>query len=126
MCLSQLWLWYSTVLLLYRRVPEPVAAKDVWPLRIVGCRWAHAVRTVTAFEVSIQAKDHNLRAKLSAIYRRQQNYPLARFVLTLSEIMSFSQASRLLLMVTKLVSVCFMAGAQQRIESTPSKLLTQL
>ncbi len=107
-------------------VLDGIAAKDVWPLRIVGTRWAHAVRTVTAFEVSIQAKDHNLRAKLSAIYRRQQNYPLARFVLTLSEIMSFSQAARLLLMVTKLVSVYFMAGAQQRIESTPSKLLTQL
>ncbi len=56
-------------------VLDGIAAKDVWPLRIVGTRWAHAVRTVTAFEVSIQAKDHNLRAKLSAIYRRQQNYP---------------------------------------------------
>ncbi|KAL0051670.1 hypothetical protein WJX82_000070 [Trebouxia sp. C0006] len=82
-------------------VLDGIAAKDAWPLRTVGSRWAHAVRTVTAFEVAVQAKDHNLRAKLSTIYRRQRNYPLARFVLTLSEIITFIQAARLLLTVTK-------------------------
>ena len=107
-------------------VLDGIAAKDAWPLRTVGSRWAHAVRTVTAFEVAVQAKDHNLRAKLSTIYRRQRNYPLARFVLTLSEIITFIQAARLLLTVTKAVSVFFKAGAQQRTESTPSKLLAQL
>ena len=107
-------------------VLDGIAAKDVWPLRTLGSRWAHAVRAVTACEVSIQAKDHSLKAKLSAIHRRQRNYPLARFVLILSEIMSFSQAARLLVMVKKMVSVFSMAGAQQRIESTPSKLLAQL
>ncbi len=93
-------------------VLDGIAAKDAWPLRTVGSRWAHAVRTVTAFEV--------------VIYRRQRNYPLARFVLTLSEIITFIQAARLLLTVTKAVSVFFKAGAQQRTESTPSKLLAQL
>ena len=107
-------------------VLDGIAAKDVWPLRTLANRWAHAVRAVTAFEVSTQAKDHNLIAKLSAIYRRQRNYPVASFVLTLKGIMSFSQAATLLLMVTKMVSVFFMAGAQQRVESIPSKLLAQL
>ncbi|DBB17661.1 TPA: hypothetical protein ACH3X3_002702 [Trebouxia sp. C0006] len=55
-----------------------------------------------AFELSIPAEGHNFTAQLSAIYRRQRNYPLARFVLRLSGILSFSQAARLLLMVTKL------------------------
>ena len=58
-----------------------------------------------AFELSIPAEGHNFTAQLSAIYRRQRNYPLARFVLRLSGILSFSQAARLLLMVTKLVSM---------------------
>ncbi len=78
-------------------VLDGMSAKDVWPLRAVGSRWAHAVRSVTAFEVSIPAEDHTLRAKLSAIYRRQRNYPLARFVLRLSGLMAFSQSARLLM-----------------------------
>jgi len=110
-CLSQSWLWYSTVCL----------PMDIWPLRAVGSRWAHAVRSVTAFELSVQADRHKLRANLSAIYRHhQRNYPLAHFVLRLSEIMSFCQAARLLLMVTKLVSVSSTAGVQHRLD--PSKM----
>ena len=125
--LGCLWLSHDFTCLVFVQtgwndVPVPVIAlvldgmpaKDVWPLRAVGSRWAHAVRSVTAFEVSIQAKDQNLRAKLSAIYRRQRNYPLASFVLRLSESMPFSQTARLLLMVTTLVSMSSMARAQHQ------------
>ncbi len=102
-------------------VLDGMPAKDIWPLRAVGSRWAHAVRSVTAFELSVQADRHKLRANLSAIYRHhQRNYPLAHFVLRLSEIMSFCQAARLLLMVTKLVSVSSTAGVQHRLD--PSKM----
>ncbi|DBB17543.1 TPA: hypothetical protein ACH3X3_002601 [Trebouxia sp. C0006] len=94
--------WNDVPLPVMALVLDGIAAKDVWPLRTLGSRWAHAVRAVTACEVSIQAKDHSLKAKLSAIHRRQRNYPLARFVLILSEIMSFSQAARLLVMVKKM------------------------
>ena len=118
--------WNEVPLPVMALVLDGASAKDVWPLRAVGSCWAHAVRSLTAFEVSIQAEGHNLRAKLSAIYGRQRNYPLASFVLRLSGIMPFSQAARLLVLVTKLVSVSFMARARHSIESTPSKLLAQL
>ena len=93
------------------QVFDGMPAQDIWPLRAVGSVWAHAVRSVTAFELFIPAEDHNFRAQLSAIYRCRRNYPLADFVLRLSEIMSFCQAARLLLMVIKLVSVSSRAGS---------------
>ena len=115
--------WNDVPLSVMALLLDGIPAKDVWPLRAVASRWAHAVRSVTAFELSVQVESHSFRAKLSAIYRCQRNYPLAKFVLRLSETMSLCQAARLLLMVTKMVSVCSMACAQQRIESTQASFL---
>ncbi len=108
------------------QVFDGMPAKDVWPLRAVGSGWAHAVRSFNAFELSIPAEGHNFRAQLSAIYRCQGRYPLATFVLRLSEIMSLSQAARLLLMVIKLVSVSSRVGSHLRVESTQATNLGKL
>ena len=110
--------WNDVPLPVMSQVFDGMPAKDVWPLRAVGRRWAHAVRLVTAFELTIPAEGHNFMAQLSAISRCQGNYPLANFVLSLSEIMSFCQAARSLLMVTILVSVSSRASARHRVEST--------
>ncbi|KAL0051872.1 hypothetical protein WJX82_003626 [Trebouxia sp. C0006] len=91
--------WNDVPLPVMAQVFDGMPAQDIWPLRAVGSVWAHSI---TAFELSIPAEDHNIRAQLSAIYRCRRNYPLADFVLRLSEIMSFCQAARLLLMVIKL------------------------
>ena len=56
--------WKDVPLPVMALVLDGIAAKGAWPLRTVGSRWAHAVRTVTAFEVAVQVKDHNLRAKI--------------------------------------------------------------
>lgn len=107
--------WNDVPVLVMALVLDGMPAKDVWPLRAVGSHWAHAVRLVIDFELSVQAERHKLRAQLAAICGRQRNYPLARFVLRLSESMSFSQTARLLVMVTTLVSMFSIAGAQQQV-----------
>ena len=96
--------WNDLPLPVLAQIFQVMTAKEMWAVRAVGSHWACAVRTTIEFALTIQATDKNLKAKMSAIYRCQTRYPLARFVLQLKKSSVLHSAAKLLLSVTKQVS----------------------
>ena len=96
--------WNEVPLSVLSQILQVMTAKEMWAVHPVGSDWACAVRSTIEFALTIQATDKSLKANMSAIYRRQRHYPLARFVLQLKEISTLHSAAKLLLSVAKLVS----------------------
>ena len=96
--------WNEVPLPVLNLILQDMTAKEMWALRAVGNCWAKAVRSTIEFALTIQATDKNLKAKMSAICRRQMHYPLAQFVLQLRKGNCFQRSAKLLRSVTKLVS----------------------
>ena len=100
--------WSDMPLPVLAQILQVMTAKEMWAVRAVGNYWACAVRSTIGFVLTIQATDRNLKAKLSAIHRRQRHYPLAQFVLRLKKGRSFHRSAKLLLSVAELVSRLFL------------------
>ena len=96
--------WNDVPLPVLAQIFQVMTAKEMWAVRAVGSHWACAVRSTIEFALTIQATEKNLKAKVSAVYRCQRRYPLARFVLQLKKSSVLHSAAKLLLSVTKLVS----------------------
>ena len=100
--------WNDVPLPVLAQILQVMTAKEMWAARSVASHWACAVRSTIKFVLTIQTTDRNLKAKLSAIHRRQRHYPLAQFVLRLKKGRSFHRSAKLLMSVAELVSRLFL------------------